>query len=67
MSKTALRPTMSVDEAAKACGISRRHAYNLVASGDIPSVRLGKKTIRVPTYRLIEMIEGISPPEERTA
>lgn len=41
-------PTLTVAAAAKIVGISRRHAYELVANGQIPSVRFGG-AIRVPT------------------
>lgn len=52
-----LEPTMlSVEEAARVAKISRRHAYHLVATGEIPSVRLGK-VIRVSSRRLLEMLE----------
>ena len=49
--------TVTVPEAAKLIGISRRHAYELVASGEIPSVRFGG-AIRIPRARLLAMIEG---------
>jgi excisionase family DNA binding protein len=53
--------TVTVDEAAQFLGISRRHAYNAVASGDIPSIRIGKRVL-VPRRRLFELLEGASGP-----
>ena len=55
---TRMFPSMlTVEQAAKVACISRRHAYHLVASGDLPSVRFGK-AIRVPAHRLLELLEG---------
>ena len=40
-----------IAEAAEILGVSRSKAYELVASGEIPSVRLGG-TVRVPAAAL---------------
>lgn len=45
-----------VTEAAEALGISRAKAYELIASGNIPSVRVGA-SIRVPVAALRSWIE----------
>lgn len=50
-------PMLTVAEAAKVAGISRRHAYELVSTGQIPSVRLGG-AIRIPRRRLFAMLDG---------
>ena len=55
------RLTMTVDEAAEALGISRSHAYELVRSGDLPSVRLGRRLV-VPVRTLMAILE----PDETT-
>lgn len=47
--------TMSVSEAAKWLGISRAFAYELVARGELPSLRLGRRVL-VPTKRLFEFV-----------
>jgi excisionase family DNA binding protein len=47
-----LRPT----EAADAIGISRSKAYALIASGEIPSIRIGG-SVRVPVAALNEWID----------
>jgi excisionase family DNA binding protein len=39
------RLTLTVDEAAKALGINRGLAYSLARSGEIPSIRLGKRLL----------------------
>lgn len=46
-----LRPT----EAADAIGVSRSKAYELIASGEIPSIRVGG-CVRVPLAALQEWI-----------
>jgi excisionase family DNA binding protein len=45
------RLTLSVRETAEALGIGRNRAYDLIAAGVIPSVRLGR-SIRVPIETL---------------
>ena len=42
---------LTVPEAAKLLRIGRNHAYQLVARGEIPSVRLGR-LIRIPRAAL---------------
>ena len=43
-------------EAAEAIGVSRSRIYELIASGEIPSVRIGNVT-RVPVDKLHEWVE----------
>ena len=45
------RPTLTVEETAELCGISRSLAYEAVRNGELPSVRVGRR-ILVPTARL---------------
>jgi excisionase family DNA binding protein len=47
MDRIALRP----QEAADAIGISRAKAYELIASGELPSIRIGA-SVRVPVDEL---------------
>jgi len=47
--------TMSVSEAADWLGISRAFAYELVARGELPSIRLGRRVL-VPTKRLYAFV-----------
>jgi len=49
------RLTMSIGEAAELLGISRTTAYELAHSGELPSVRLGRR-ILVPVNRLAELL-----------
>jgi len=51
MDRLLLRP----DEAATAIGVSRAKAYQLIAAGQIPSVRIGC-SVRVPVDALKEWI-----------
>jgi excisionase family DNA binding protein len=47
--------TKSVEEAGRVLGISRKSAYRAVATGEIPSVRIGKRIV-VPTHLLLELL-----------
>jgi excisionase family DNA binding protein len=38
---------LKVPEAAELLGINRTRAYELIASGDLPAVRVGERSIRV--------------------
>ena len=37
--------TLSVPETAKLLGISRAHAYELVARNELPAIRLGRRLV----------------------
>ncbi len=47
--------TLTVDEATKLLGIGRSKAYEMINTGEIPSVKFGRK-ILIPRNRLIGMI-----------
>lgn len=47
--------TLTVEQAAKVLGIGRSTAYELVHTGAIPSLRLGRRIV-VPTARLAEQL-----------
>lgn len=49
------QPTMTVDQTAKAFRISRATAYEGVASGEIPSIRVGRRLL-VPTAAVRRML-----------
>ena len=49
------RLVMSVPDAAAALGISRAHAYELVARGELPSLRLGRRIV-VPRAALESLL-----------
>lgn len=50
------RLTLTVEEAAGLLGISRNLAYELVADGRLPSIRLGRRVLvpRQALYRLLD-------------
>ena len=48
-----LRPT----EAARALGCSRTRVYELVHAGDLPHVRLGGTSIRIPKVAIQRLID----------
>ena len=49
------KPTMSVDETAFVLGIGRATAYQAVRTGQIPSIKVGRR-LRVPTAILVRML-----------
>jgi excisionase family DNA binding protein len=56
------RLALTVTEAAGLLGISRALAYELVARGELPSIRLGRRLV-VPKVALLEML-GLRPGRE---
>lgn len=50
------RQVLSVPEAAAALGISRSHAYELVARRELPAVRLGRRVL-VPRKVIHALLE----------
>lgn len=52
----AVQPTMTVEEAGKALGISRSTAYDAVRTGEIPSIRFGRRLL-VPTAAIRNMVQ----------
>jgi excisionase family DNA binding protein len=57
-----LPPLLSVVQACKLLGISRSVGYRAAASGDLPTLRWGRR-VYVPTARLLELL-GL-PAEEK--
>jgi excisionase family DNA binding protein len=51
------REVLEVEEAAALMRVTKNTAYELIAKGEIPSVRLGR-LIRVPRRALLAMLEG---------
>jgi excisionase family DNA binding protein len=49
------RALISVNEAARVIGVSRSYTYELVASGDLASVRLGRRVL-VPISAIDDLI-----------
>jgi excisionase family DNA binding protein len=49
---------LSVREAAALLGISKDLAYELVRTGEIPSLKLGRRVV-VPKRRLLALIDGV--------
>jgi excisionase family DNA binding protein len=48
-------PTVSVERAGRCVGISRGSAYQAVARGELPSIRMGGR-IRVPSVALLRLL-----------
>ena len=51
------RATITIEEAAVVLGIGRNQAYNAAASGDLPTLRFGRR-ILVPVPKLLALIGG---------
>jgi excisionase family DNA binding protein len=49
------QPTVTVEEAGDALGISRASAYEGVKTGEIPSIRVGRRIV-VPTAALRRLL-----------
>jgi excisionase family DNA binding protein len=52
----AVQPTMQVDDVAAALGLSRGATYNGVQTGEIPSIRIGRRIV-VPTAAVRRMLQ----------
>jgi len=57
------RLTMTVEQAAKALGISRATAYMLANTGRIPAIRISERRLIVPRAALLKMLEGAEKPK----
>jgi excisionase family DNA binding protein len=63
MTNVTERPaTMTVEQAGRLLGISRRSAYRAAHAGQIPVIRLGRRML-VPVGKLEELL-GLTPREE---
>lgn len=51
ITRTEERLVWTVEEAARLLGISRAHAYELVARGELPHLRLGRRVV-VPKHAI---------------
>jgi excisionase family DNA binding protein len=51
------QPTCSVEEAAKVLHIGRTQAYRAVRSGELRSIRIGKRVL-VPTLAILQLLSG---------
>jgi excisionase family DNA binding protein len=51
------RQTLKIEEAAKVLGISRNTAYDAVKSGQLPTVKIGRRFL-VPKAALERMLES---------
>jgi excisionase family DNA binding protein len=49
------RLVWTVEEAGRLLGISRAHAYELVARGELPHLRLGRRVV-IPKHAITELL-----------
>jgi excisionase family DNA binding protein len=50
----------SVEQAGRLLGISRAHAYELIARGDLPHLRLGRRVV-VPKHAIEMLLAQVDP------
>jgi excisionase family DNA binding protein len=50
------KPTITVPETSEVLGLSRNATYEAVRRGDIQSVKIGTKVIRIPTAPLRRLL-----------
>jgi excisionase family DNA binding protein len=53
---TAPEEWLKVPDVARELGIPKSRAYDLVAKGDLPGVRVGRRTIRIPRSQLTRFL-----------
>ncbi|MGV0648746.1 helix-turn-helix domain-containing protein [Mycobacterium kansasii] len=53
-------PTVSLETAAQYLGVSRPFIYRMAKRGDLPVIRLGTTRMRVPSAKLLRLLEGES-------
>ncbi len=51
------RVVLTVPEAGRMLGLGRNAAYEAAARGEIPTIRIGKKLLRVPKIAFDRMLE----------
>lgn len=58
------RMTIRVEEAAAILGISRNHAYAAAKSGELPTIKIGKRLL-VPRIALDRLLASAEQPRPR--
>lgn len=56
------RATLTIAEAGELLGVSRAHAFNLARSGELPTLKLGRRRV-VSAPRLLAMLDASSDME----
>ena len=51
-------PTISVEQAARYLGVSRAYAYQMAREGQLPTIKLGERRVRVSALALLKMLGG---------
>jgi excisionase family DNA binding protein len=55
------RPTITVPEAAAILGVSRETAYRWAREGNLPAIRWGTNTVRIPSAALLALLQVPAP------
>jgi excisionase family DNA binding protein len=50
--------TVSVERSSRYLGVSRAFAYQMAREGQLPTIKLGARRVRVPTAALLKMLGG---------
>ncbi len=50
--------TVSVERSGQYLGVSRAFAYQMAREGQLPTIKLGTRRVRVPTSALLRLLEG---------
>lgn len=58
------RRTLTVEEAARILGVGRTAAYAAVRSGEIPSIKLGRRVL-IPRHALLALLGEPDSEEDR--
>lgn len=59
------RLLLRIDEAAKLLGLGRSKAYQMAASGELPTVKIGTRSTRVPAEALQEWVKAMVSTTQR--
>lgn len=50
--------TISVERGGEYLGLSRAFAYQMARDGNLPTIKLGARRVRVPTAALLRMLDA---------
>jgi predicted site-specific integrase-resolvase len=57
-------PTLKVHQVARVLNLDIQTAYRAIEEGYIPAVRVAVSSLRVPTHKLVELMDGQQPQVE---
>ena len=66
MNTDLLPTTLSIPEAGRLLGYGRDTSYAAAKDGRLPTILIGRKKRRVPTHRLLQLLDGTTEPKPGT-